>query len=374
MENTLPQQNQTPVSPVLQSRSSKIPWIIGGIVGLIIVAGVVFFYFRNLAILDNAQHLNQESISKSLTTESPTPTPFQFEELTIPFLRKRKYKSNLGSLDQVSSGTYITYLTSYKSDGLKVNGFLTIPNMREPEGGWSAVIFIHGYIPPSQYITQGQSYADYVDHLARNGFVVFKIDLRGHGESEGQPGGGYFGADYVIDALNARAALAASDFVNPNKIGFWGHSMAGNILLRSFAVKPDIPAIVIWAGAVYSYEDREKYGIQDSSFQPLTNPTGVSRRRKIIDVHGEARSGSEFWKQMAPTYFLQDLRGAIEVHHAVDDDVVSINYSRDLMKEFDKTSVPHTLYEYSSGKHNIIGESFVQAMERTVAFFKKYLK
>ena len=46
-----------------------------------------------------------------------------------------------------------------------------------------------------------------MDYLAQNGFVVFKIDLRGHGDSEGEPGGGYFGADYVTDTLNAHSAL-----------------------------------------------------------------------------------------------------------------------------------------------------------------------
>lgn len=369
MENTLPQQNQTQIPPVIQQSPSKIPWIIGGL-GIIIIAAIVFFFFRNQDVQNTLQRSDQtHRLDNSV---SPTPTAFQFEELTIPYLRKRDYKSNLGSLEQISSGSYNSYLTSYKSDGLKVNGLLTIPSGDEPERGWPAIVFIHGYIPPSQYATKGQ-YADYVDYLARNGFVVFKIDLRGHGESEGQPGGGYFGADYVIDALNARAALQASDFVNPDKIGFWGHSMAGNILLRSFVVRPEIPGVVIWAGAVYSYEDREKYGISDSSFQPSTNPTGVGRRQRITQLYGSAKSGHPFWKQMAATSYLQDLKGAIEIHHAIDDNVVDIAYSRDLMSMLDKTSVPHELHEYPSGGHNLTGGSFVQAMDGTVAFYKKHL-
>src|SRR5690606_32073025 len=99
--------------------------------------------------------------------------------------------------------------------------------------------------PPSQYSTVTQ-YDDYIDFLARSGFVVFKIDLRGHGDSEGEAGGGYYGSDYIVDTLNAYSALEHADFVNPHAIGLWGHSMAGNVVLRSMVAKPDIPAAVIW--------------------------------------------------------------------------------------------------------------------------------
>jgi dipeptidyl aminopeptidase/acylaminoacyl peptidase len=309
---------------------------------------------------------------------SPTPTPLPFEELTIPYLRKQEYKSSLGELNKVSENSlYTSYLTSYSSDGLKINGLLTIPKpFDSAQGGGSkfpAIIFIHGYIPPTLYTTL-ERYTDYVDYLARNGFVVFKIDLRGHGDSEGSPGGGYFGSDYVVDTLNAYAALQSSDFVNPQAIGLWGHSMAGNIIMRSFAVKPEIPAVVIWAGAVYSYVDRDKYGINDNSYRPPGMSTAnQSRRQQLFEKHGSPSAQSTFWQQVAPTNYLNDLRGAIQINHAVDDDVVNVGYSRDLTLLLDKTSVVHELWEYPSGGHNISGSSFVTAMERTVLFFKKYL-
>ncbi len=215
----------------------------------------------------------------------------------------------------------------------------------------------------------------YVDYLARNGFVVFKIDLRGHGDSEGEAGGGYFGSDYVVDTLNAYAALQSADFVNPKAVGMWGHSMAGNILLRSFVVKPDIPAVVIWAGAVYSYVDRDKYGINDNSYRPPGLSTNTqNRRQQLQQQYGSPSATSVFWKQVIPTNYLNDLNGAIQIDHAIDDDVVNIGYSRDLISLLDKTKVVHELNEYPSGGHNIEGVSFMQAMQKTVEFFKKYLQ
>ncbi|HRN96112.1 MAG TPA: alpha/beta fold hydrolase, partial [Candidatus Levybacteria bacterium] len=189
-----------------------------------------------------------------------SPTPMPYAELTIPYLRNREYSSTLHERQVYSNGsTYTSYLTSYDSDGLKINGLLTIPTTEMPEGGYPAIVFVHGYIPPAQYSTT-EKYADYVDYLARNGFVVFKIDLRGHGNSQGDPSGAYFSPDYVIDTLNARAALQTSDFVNPDEVGLWGHSMAGNVVMRAMTARPEIQAGVIWAGAVYTYTDMREYG------------------------------------------------------------------------------------------------------------------
>lgn len=316
------------------------------------------------------------SKTDSKITKSSSPTPFPFEELTIPYLRVKKYESKLEQLTLLSENNgYTSFLTSYKSDGFKINALLTKPSGEMPNGGWPAIVFVHGYIPPNQYQTNGQAYSSYVDYLAKSGFVVLKIDLRGHADSEGEAGGGYFGSDYIVDTLNAYSALQSTNFVNSNKIGLWGHSMAGNVLLRSFAAKPDIPAVVIWSGAVYSYTDREKYGINDSSFQSLgLTPTRLNKRRELIAKYGNPSNDSQFWKLVAPTNYLNDLKGAIQLDHALDDTVVNIGYSRDLNKLLDRTSVVHELNEYLTGGHDIEGESFTKAMDNTVDFFKKYLK
>ncbi len=247
---------------------------------------ILFFILGAIAIWlffssPPSQQTNASRIGSAIGIPSPTATPF--EEMTIPYLRRIQFKSTISeSIEIQVNESYTSYLTSYNSDNYKVNALMTKPIGDIPEGGYPAIIFIHGYIPPTLYNTEGPQYADYVDYLARNGFVVLKIDLRGHGQSEGEPGGGYYGSDYVIDALSAYAALQNLDFVNPNRIGMWGHSMAGNIIMRSVAIKPEIPGVVIWAGAVYTYEDLRKYGIDDNSYRPPTNVTRTQQRRREL--------------------------------------------------------------------------------------------
>lgn len=315
--------------------------------------------------------LDEQNLN-TLVVEGSSTLPFQ--ELTIPHLRNRTYQSQLGNLQEVGrNNDFISYLTSYDSDGLRIEALLTEPVGEKPINGWPAIVFIHGYIPPTEYKTR-EKYVDYVNSLARSGFVVLKIDLRGHGNSEGEASGAYYSADYIIDALNARAALASAEFVDGERIGFWGHSMAGNVVLRSLASRPEIRAAVIWAGAVFSYEDWQEFGLSDGSYRPpgmLTNRQEY--RRSLFATHGEFSVESEFWQQVAPTNYLTDLQGAIQLHHAVNDDVVSVEYSRGLKTLLEQAGVTHEFYEYSSGGHNLIGSSFSQAMVRTIDFFKKHL-
>lgn len=341
---------------------------------VIIVAIFAIFLFQQVAP-DKMQTV-QTSLDLPFVAknQTPAPTPFEFQEMTIPALRSRSYESSLAELQNLSkTNTYTSYLTSYNSDGLKINGLLTVPVGQAPEGGWPAIVFVHGYIPPSVYQTT-QNYVSYVDYLARNGFVVFKIDLRGHDNSEGEAGGAYYSEDYIVDTLNARAALQSSELVNSERIGLWGHSMAGNVTFRSFVAAQNIPALVIWAGAGYTYEDLTQYGIQDNSYRPpaTTSPRSQERQR-LRELYGNYDPSSKFWQQVVPTNYLDSVSGAIQLNHAIDDNVVNIEYSRNLNKLLGQTNIKHELKEYPTGGHNINGNSFNQAMQNTVNFFKENL-
>lgn len=307
--------------------------------------------------------------------QTATKTPFLFEEITIPYLRNRAYEGKLGELSKYSENSaYTSYLTSYDSDGLKINGLLTVPKGPEPEGGWPAIVFVHGYIAPTIYRTT-ERYVSHVDYLAKNGFVVFKIDLRGHGDSEGEAGGAYYSGDYVVDTLNAYSALEKTDFVNPGGIGLWGHSMAGNVVARSVAVKKDIPAAVIWAGAGFTYTDLTTFRINDQSYRPPATNTERARKRKLLtDTYGSFTEDSWFWKMVPATNYLDGVKTIFQVHHSVDDDVVSIEYSRNLKKVLEGAGIVMEFEEHPSGGHNISGVHFNDAIKDTVDFFKINLK
>lgn len=339
--------------------------IVGVVIAVIFVTSL--FYFLNSRQVKNIT----QSVTGQLGMSSPTPSPDPFDSLTIPYLRDREYVSQLGELKKYQeNSTHTSYLTSYDSDGYRVNGLLTIP---KSEGRHPAIVFVHGYIAPNVYKTT-ERYGDYVNYLARNGYVVFKIDLRGNGSSEGVPTGAYYSGDYVIDTLNAYAALTNADFVDPQKIGLWGHSMAGNVVFRAMIAKQTIPAVVVWAGAGYTYDDLRQYRIMDRSYRPPTSDNEAAKRRsRLRELHGEFDPNDEFWRKIVPTSYLDGVEGAIQLNHAVDDNVVSVEYSRNLVNKLQGTSIISELKEYPTGGHNLEGSTFSQAMKNTVDFFGRYL-
>jgi dipeptidyl aminopeptidase/acylaminoacyl peptidase len=318
-------------------------------------------------------------VSSSPMAEPVTAQDGGFEvgnELTIAALREREIKGNEITFEQTLTNgvNYSQYLVSYISEGNKIYGLLTVPFGDPPAGGFKAIVFNHGFIPPDAYRTT-ERYVAYVGTLASHGFVVFKIDMRGHGNSEGEPTGSYFSPGYTIDAIAALKSLQTLDFVDPQGIGMWGHSMAGNLVLRAMLVEPDVKAGVIWAGAVYSYDDFIAYRISDPSSTPALREQSPSRRRarELIETYGEPNSEEPYWQAVSLTRNIGYLQSPLQIHHAVNDSVVNIGYSRDLAAVLAENNKVYEFYEYAGGGHDIDSPYFDQAMLRTLVFFQKYL-
>lgn len=295
-------------------------------------------------------------------------------ELTISALRARAIDGSDIVIEQnlADGANYTQHIASYISEGNKIYGLLTVPYGDIPEGGHPAIVFIHGYIPPAVYRTT-ERYVAYVDALARAGFVVFKIDLRGFGASEGEPTGAYFSPDYTIDAISALKSLQKLEYVDPEGIGMWGHSMAGNIVLRALLVEPAVHAGVIWAGAVYSYDDMVRYAIDDPSFRREDQPTTVRAGTTLRETYGPPNTEVPFWRAVSLTENIAYLEAPLQIHHAIDDDVVNIGYSQDLAAVLDAANKPYEFYQYEGGGHNITSPYFSDAMQRTIEFFRTHL-
>jgi uncharacterized protein len=329
-----------------------------------------------VTILSVAGTVQSQEATPEVTAEATTESPFSIgADLTIAYLRDLEIEGSDIIIEQAldDGANYARYIASYISDGNKIYGLLTIPFGDVPEGGFKAVVFNHGYIPPASYVTT-ERYVAYVDALAQSGFVVFKIDMRGHGNSEGDSMGSYFSPSYMIDAISALRSLQKMDIIDPEGIGMWGHSMAGNLVLRAMLVEPDVKAGVIWAGAVYSYDDFGKYAITDTSFvAPSTESPGSRRSREIFETYGRPNTTEPFWQAVSLTLNIEYLQNPIQIHHAIDDDVVNIGYTRDLAAVLQANDKPYEAYEYTSGGHNISSPSFELAMQRTIAFFRANL-
>jgi dipeptidyl aminopeptidase/acylaminoacyl peptidase len=289
--------------------------------------------------------------------------------LSIERMRARTYPgSTLTTQQTLSPGVnYTRRVVSYQSDGLRIHALLTVPNGIPPKGGWPAIVFNHGYIPPNLYRTT-ERYVAYVDAFARAGFVVLKPDYRGHGRSQGRPTGtSYWSPEYTTDVLNAVSSLHTLPSVNRARLGMWGHSMGGHITLRAMVVSPDIKAGVIWAGVVGPYEllfnALPQWGRSDPN---------DSRAQLLADL-GRPECNPAAYQAISPNASLADLRGRpLQLHHATGDTHVPYSLSQALANGLKAAGQPVTFYTYTNDNHDL-SRNLKTALERSVAFFKKNL-
>lgn len=303
----------------------------------------------------------------ALPTATPTPFP-----LSIAAMRQQNYPGSEITVvkELVSGSNYRRYYVYYLSQGLKIYALLTVPNGVMPEGGWPGIVFNHGYIPPDVYKTT-ERYIEYVNQLALNGYVVFRIDYRGHDQSEGAAEGAYGDPGYEVDVLNAAASLKHFAKVNPQKVGMWGHSMGGYLTLRAMVIDKDIKAGVIWAGVVASYPDLMYKWRRD---RPSTPPPNARRWRDVwVKQFGSPEENPAFWDSISANSYLRDLSGPIQLHHGTKDEEVPVEFSQTLQEQIQAVGGTVELYTYDGDNHNISGY-FSAAMKRTVAFFDQYLK
>ena len=221
------------------------------IIVFILFVGIVVFFVLTRHTLSSVKKVAQ--ISKPTVTLAPQSASFP---LAIANMRKKSYPGSTITIEQTlaPATNYNQYVVSYISDGLKQYGLLTVPMGNKPSGGWPIILFNHGYIPPASYSTT-DSYAVMVDPLASAGYIVFKPDYRGNGNSQGTPSQPYITPDYVTDSMNARASIKKYKDVNPNKIGVFGHSMGGNITLHELVITHDFKAAELMAGVVGNATD-----------------------------------------------------------------------------------------------------------------------
>ena len=314
-------------------------------------------------------------------TPTPTATPTPSHPLAIETMRQQTYPGSEITIERTlqPGANYDRYVASYLSEGFRIYALLTVPRGQKPEGGWPVILFNHGYIPPAQYRTT-ERYVAYVDALARSGYIVFRSDYRGHGNSEGEAANGYATPAYTIDVLNAVAAIKGFPDADPSRIGMWGHSMGGGITLRIMVTTSDVKAGVIWAGTVASYPELLKRrwaaaGAGEGSPLPTLEPN--SRRwewvPEMLESYGAPEENPAFYAAISPNTYLADLSGPVQLHHGTADASVPVAYSEMLAAQIEAVGKPVELFTYQGDNHNISG-NFSRAMTRSVRFFDTYVK
>lgn len=348
---------------------------------LAFLLAVLLFAGASYKLFHSSTATTLTSINKGLAHSvkiSPTITRTQklISPLAIESMREKSYPGSTLMIEQTLTpgSNYNQYIVSYMSDGLKIYGLLTVPLGQKPSGGWPVILFNHGYIPPASYSTIS-SYQIMVTPLASSGFIVFKPDYRGNGNSQGSPTQPYITPDYVTDSMNALTTIKNYKDVNPQKIGVFGHSMGGNISLHELVITHDIKAAELIAGVVGDETDlaawwSHRFGAHSIVGNDLDT---YYIYEKMIQDNGSPLSNPTYWNAIDPTQYLSFINAPVQIQVGSADDDVPVNFSISLKDSLMQKGKVVDYHMYAGADHNLAPDT-ATAMEASVAFFKKYLQ
>ncbi len=246
-------------------------------------------------------------------TLPPSPTPDPFSEMYIDALAARTYGGgvleDLGGLP-VPSSSFSRRLFRYRSDGLNMFGFINLP---KGEGPFPIIFMFHGYVDPVEYTTLDYS-VRYADALAENGYIVLHPNLRGYAPSP--PAENSLGVGDTIDALNlihlVRQQAGTEGLLKTadrERIGLWGHSMGGGIVMRILAVDQDIDAALLYASIHANEEENLAHFDEDGRGYEKPAASALALEK------------------LSPLAYLDETTAAISIHHGTADTVVPPEWS-----------------------------------------------
>jgi dienelactone hydrolase len=124
---------------------------------------------------------------------------------------------------------------SYSSGGLTCAADLYLPEADGP---------VPGIVCGESGAKVKEMVAATAEYFVEAGFAVMAIDYRSFGASEGEPRGQLFPEQQVVDFRNAVSALQARDEVDAMRIGLWGNSVAGSVVIQTAVLDRRVGCVV----------------------------------------------------------------------------------------------------------------------------------
>ncbi len=305
--------------------------------------------------------------------------------LSIEGMRAAKHTASLTFERPLEDGpSFSAYLVSYRSSGLKVHAMVAVPNTPKPKAGYPVLVANHGFHPtPEKYgITAdgidsrpGDYYRDVPDMYARAGFLVVMPDYRGHNISEGFDfTTGYLATNYyTLDVLALLSALPGLEDADLENLFMWGHSLGGEVSLRTLLIDDSIRGASLWSPVggslweqAYHYSGYDSDDDTDSHDKPKAQMEEFGRDIDALGFPYDPASSE-------PGRFLHFLNSPILVHHAKDDGEVPYIWSELLATKLELQDRVYTFYSYESDQHFFRDEVQARAVARDVEFFRSLM-
>ena len=245
---------------------------------------------------------------------------------------------------------------TYYSDGLKVNGFLLIPNGDEK---FPVIIYNRGgSFNFGSLTTNGSIRLGELAVIASKGYIVVASQYRGNGGGEGRE---EFGGSDINDVLNLFPLIDNLPQADTEKIGMFGWSRGGMMTYISNTKTNRLKAIAV-GGALSdlksSFEDRPDWGEYIADSIPLYK----QNEEEFLNSRSAIKLVDKF-PENVPVLMV----------HGTSDWRVKPPCALELAMEFDKYRIPYKLIMYDGADHAIT-EHKQDVYNQVLIWFDRFLK
>jgi hypothetical protein len=139
----------------------------------------------------------------------------------------------------------------FASYGLNCHGWLYVPDGLAQDQKLPTIVMANGFASVKESVLP-----DFAERFAAAGFVTLAFDYRYFGDSEGEPRSQLFPLHQVEDVRNAITWASDQPEVDPRRIGLWGTSYGGGIVIYTATFDRRVKAVVAQAPATIRPEFR----------------------------------------------------------------------------------------------------------------------
>ena len=255
-------------------------------------------------------------------------------------------------------------IVHYKSfDGTVISALLWMPFNLARDGRAPAVVLPHG--GPSSQALDYWSPNRTAMALASRGFVVIAPNVRGstgYGRAFERANHMDLGGSDLKDEVAGRQFLIDTGYVDPKRIGMTGGSYGGFMTLMALAKTPGL-----WAAGV------DEYGIIDWS--AIWRNADLPDRQYLESYLGDPVKNKAAYAASSPITYMNHLTAPLLVLQGDDDARVTKDQAEKVVDELKTNGRTVQSHFYPAEGHGFFKrEDQIDALERTVAWFEKYLQ
>ncbi|MDQ1912215.1 prolyl oligopeptidase family serine peptidase [Paenibacillus sp. GD4] len=240
------------------------------------------------------------------------------------------------------------YLLTYISQGLRVKGYLAVPDLAVPAPG---LIYCRGGIRKVGMVRKRR-----IMSMAKRGFVVFAPFYRGNEGGEGRED---FGGEDRFDVCHAVSLVQQLPEVLPGKVPLIGFSRGALMAMLAAKECPEAGPVVVWGGVSNLFDTYEER---------------VDLRRMLKRVVGHPRKEAEAYEQRSPVYWIDRIQVPIMIVHGTSDDQVSVEQSRRLALKLEEAGKDYTMELYDGLPHRFPKEEDERALDAVFAWITRKLE